>query len=444
MCTILPYIAFAIFPVTFIYWMLLLHYRKSGPDLQRLDALSRSPIQAKVSEGLEGSSTIRVFSREQDFLRTYHGNVDQNSSALLNFITAQRWLGFRIEILGSVVVLTSSLLVVCLNETLNLDTGIVALLILWSSNFTITLGFFMDAFSEAEAAITAIERVDAMTQLPSEPSMDTPSELEPDASWPSHGILEFRNVCMRYREELPLVLNNLSFRIPGGARVGVVGRTGAGKSSLAVALFRLTEIESGEILLDGRSLSDLGLKDVRGRPNGMAVIPQDPFLAGTTLRECLDPFSLCDDKHILDALRSVRLAKEEDGVSKLDLNVEEGGSNFSVGERQLLNLARALLTQPRVLVLDEATASVDGETDALIQQMLRQKFSESTVISIAHRLNTIMDYDYVLVMSEGRAVEFGSPAELLQNERGTFSELVNSTGSHGAAALRSMTTSQAP
>ncbi|KAL3764321.1 hypothetical protein ACHAW5_008918 [Stephanodiscus triporus] len=402
-CTILPWCIFVIVPVSVMYWVFMRHYRLSGPDLQRLDALSRSPLQSMVSEGMEGSTSIRVFCQAENFVNKFRENADANCSALLNFVSAQRWVGLRMELLGSVVVLVSSVLVVCLNEVLKLDPGIIGILILWSANFTITLNFMVDAFSDAEAAITAIERVDAMAYLPSEKSMKTDDVNLPPSSWPKEGLLEFVDVSLRYRPGLPLALDKLSFKIPAGKTCGVVGRTGAGKSSLAVALFRLVEVESGQILLDGIDLGSLGLSDVRGR--GMAIIPQDPFLAGATIRECLDPFGQHGDEEILDALASVRLGKDK---LLLSMKLEEGGSNFSVGECQLLNLARALLSQPKLLVLDEATASIDGETDAFIQKMLRTRFSNTTLVTIAHRINTIMDYDLLLVMDSGRAVEFGS------------------------------------
>lgn len=216
----------------------------------------------------------------------------------------------------------------------------------------------------------------------------------------------------------------------------------SGKSSLTVALFRLVEIEAGTIRLDGVDLGAIGLSDVRGRPNGMAIIPQDPFLAGSTLKECLDPFRNSDDADIIEALQAVRMATEGDSADVLETRVEEGGSNYSVGERQLLNLARALLSKPRLLVMDEATASIDGETDAFIQQMLRTRFPDTTQITVAHRLNTIMDFDYTLVMDSGQAAEFGPPDELLER-KGIFADLVNATGPESAKALREMARSKA-
>lgn len=208
-----------------------------------------------------------------------------------------------------------------------------------------------------------------------------------------------------------------------------------------MALFRLVEIESGRILLDGIDLATLGLSDVRGRPKGLAIIPQDPVLMRGTMREVLDPFGSSTDEEIMEALSCVRLADFGMDMGVLDAPVEEGGDNFSVGERQLLCLARAMLSKPKLLILDEATASVDSETDAFVQRMLQARFENTTLLTVAHRLNTIMNYDQVLVMSDGKAVEFGPPGELLENEKGVFSELVRNTGKESAVALKKLASS---
>jgi len=275
-----------------------------------------------------------------------------------------------------------------------------------------------------------------MRNLPQEKEMVTSEENKVSKSWPSNGTLQFDNVCLRYREGLPLALDCLSFKIETGKHLGVVGRTGAGKSSLTSALFRLVEIESGSICLDNVDLSTLGLDDVRGRKNGMSILPQDPVLFAGSLRECLDPFNFSSDEAIIDALKAVKFRGVTKEETVLEDQVEEGGANYSVGERQLLCLARVLLAQPKVLVLDEATASVDGETDIFIQKMLRTRFADTTIITIAHRLNTIMDYDFILVIDKGKAVEFGPPLSLLTTENGLFTELVNSTGVENAKILK--------
>ena len=457
MLIILPWIVFVLVPVMVCYFLLQLYYRRSSVDLQRIDAVSRSPIQALVAEGLDGAVTIRVFHRENDFIRKFWSALDENGSAMINFLSAHRWLGVRLEILGCTVSFCASLLVVSFNEYFQISAGIVALLIMWASNFTITLNFLMENTNEAEAAITSVERIHAMTKLPQEKAMHTSSDVavQLDPNWPMHGALEFRNVCLRYREGLPLALNGLSFQIDSGRRCGVVGRTGAGKTSLTAALFRLVEIERGSIFLDGVDLSTLGLADVRGRRNGMAIIPQDPVLFAGTVRDCLNPSGSAallpshhhhvSDEDMLNALVAVRLADDNNDNNRavLDDIVEERGANYSVGERQLLCLARAILSKPKILVLDEATASVDGETDAFLQRMLRTNFQHgTTLLTIAHRLNTIMDYDDILVMDQGKAVEFGPPHELLlSGDTGSgsiFADLVDATGAESSLVLRSL------
>ncbi len=225
--SILPWAALVLFPVSGLYLLFMHYYRMTGPDLQRIDALSRSPMQSMVSECLEGSTSIRIFQQDPNFVNKFENVVDVNSSALLNYISVQRWLSTRMEMLGVIVIMTTSFMVVGLNHKLQTTAGLAGLLITWSANFTITLNFLVQTFSETEAAITAIERVDAMAELPTEKPVETLEELKPPPEWPQHGLLEFRNVSLRYREGLPLALNDLSFVIPAGKTCGIVGRTGA-------------------------------------------------------------------------------------------------------------------------------------------------------------------------------------------------------------------------
>ena len=433
---ILPWMIVVMLPVTFCYWMIKIHYRKSGADLHRLDAMSRSPLQAMLSEGTEGAATIRTFHKEDTFVKRFHDFTDKNTSAQMNLISAQRWLGIRIELLGAFIVFMACFLVISFNEILALQAGLVALLVRWASGLTVSLSFVVDNFAEAEGAVTAIERISRMTEIPQEPNFDKKGDSVVDPLWPTKGELEFRDVKMRYRPSLPLALNGLSFRVEAGEHCGVVGRSGAGKSTLAAALFRLVEIESGQITVDNIDLSTLGLSDIRGRQNGILIIPQDPFLFAGTMRECLDPFGLSSDEKLLEALASVRMLSTGFGSEYLDSRVEEGGANFSVGERSLLVLARAILSKPKLLLMDEATANIDGETDSFIQKMLRTRFQSTTLLTIAHRLDTIMDYDKIIVMSGGKLAEIGSPIDLLERS-GLFRELVDATG-EGASSLIQM------
>ena len=288
-------------------------------------------------------------------MKRFQRSANNSTAAQLNFICAQRWLGVRIELLGVSIVFLATLLVVIFNGFFGLSAGLVALLIRWSSGLTTSLSFLVDNASEAEGAVTAIERIKRMYEVPQEQNFEKKGKSVVDDSWPLQGALEFRDVKMRYRPGLPLALDGLSFRVEAGQHCGVVGRTGAGKSSLTTALFRLVEIEAGTIAIDNVDLSTLGLSDVRGRPNGIAIIPQDPFLFAGTLRECLDPFNACDDNTLLESLLSVRMLPSGKGIDYLDSRVEEGGANFSVGERSLLVLGRAMLARPKLLLMDEAT-----------------------------------------------------------------------------------------
>lgn len=277
--------------------------------------------------------------------------------------------------------------------------------------------------------MNCVERVREYGELaPEQPPSSAPREA-PSDSWPEAGRIEFQDVVLSYRTDLEPALRGMSATIKAGESIGVVGRTGAGKSTLATCLFRLVELTSGCVLVDGVDISKLPLEQVRGGRGKMCIIPQDPVLFSGSVRYNVDPFEEYTDEQVWEALRKVRMHALVSGLpGELHATVEEEGSNFSVGERQLMCMARALLLQPRVLILDEATASVDHDTDEFIQKTVRDAFKGATLISIAHRLNTVMDCDRILVMRDGLVGEFDSPSSLLRDETSLFSELVRSTG----------------
>jgi len=434
MISIVPYMALVNAMVFSLYFVMLRYYRGAGADLQRLDAVSRSPIAASLSESIDGAATIKAFDKNRHFALLFQNHINQNSSAMLNFVAGRRWLAVRLDILGAFVTLCASLCITVFSDQLGLSPGLAGFFFIWGSTVSITFAFFTNSFSEAEAAITSIERMHSMEMLPQERSMITSKDNKVDSTWPQKGDLVFENVSLRYRPNLPLSLDKLSFSITHGQRCAVVGRTGAGKSTLTTALFRLVEIEEGTISLDGVDLSTLGLSDVRGRRNGMFILPQEPAVFAGSIRTNLDPFDSLSDEEIMRALQLVKFPGCGRGMSLLAQSVEEGGANFSAGEKQLLCLTRAMLVNPRLLVLDEATSSVDGATDDFVQRMLRSQFPNTTLLTIAHRLNTIIDYDVVIVMDKGKVAEIGSPKELL-SLNGLFAGMVDATGPDLAAQL---------
>lgn len=268
------------------------------------------------------------------------------------------------------------------------------------------------------------ERLQQYIDVPQEaphhiPLVDPPAYSE----WPSSGSIQFEDVCFRYKENDPIVLKNLSFSVEGGEKVGIVGRTGAGKSSLTMALFRINELISGIIRIDGVDISQIGLKALREK---LSIIPQHPVLFKGPLRSYLDPFMEFSDDELWRSIQHVGLSDRiglED--KKLECVVEENGENFSVGERQMLCMARALLRRSRIIILDEATAAIDHETDKFLRKVIRTAFSKSTVLTIAHRLDSVLDSDKILVLDNGQAVEFASPQELVTKGGGHFYELMH-------------------
>lgn len=286
--------------------------------------------------------------------------------------------------------------------------------------------------AELENQMISVERVMEYANEPSEAALETEKDQQPPNDWPTNGAIEFSSLTLRYVTNGSEILKNLSFNIQAKEKIGIVGRTGAGKSSIIQALFRLATNE-GRILIDGIDIGRLGLHDLR---KSVSIIPQDPVLFSGTLRFNLDPFEERTDVEMWNALAQVELM---DMVSSLggglDCRMLDGGCNFSMGQRQLVCLARAILRNNRILILDEATANVDPETDKLIQNTIRDQFLDCTVLTIAHRLHTVMDYDKILVLDAGEIAEYGRPYELLQIPNGVFRKLVAKTGSATARTL---------
>jgi len=323
--------------------------------------------------------------------------------------------------------------------SLAIPPGWAALALTLSFETTNFLKHGIRVYAQTEAAMVSVERIAKYSEDVEQENdqKDDPKHNEIlKNNWPLHGKVEVKELSMRYRKNLPLVLNKITFTVEPGHHVGIVGRTGAGKSSIMNAFFRMIEAEEGSIVIDGIDTQTISLDTLRSR---MTIIPQDPVMFSTTVRENLDPFTVYTDDEIWDALEKCRMKTVVQNLKlKLQAPVSEGGSNFSVGQRQLICIARALLRKPKILLLDEATASIDSESDEYIQQTIREAFGKITIITIAHRINTIIDSDMILVMNDGQISEYDTPKNLLTNEKSEFSGLVDDMGENAAEKMRQM------
>ncbi|XP_031462657.1 multidrug resistance-associated protein 1 isoform X1 [Phasianus colchicus] len=409
-------------PLGLVYLLVQRFYVATSRQLKRLESVSRSPVYSHFNETLLGVSVIRAFEEQKRFIKQNDVKVDENQKAYYPSIVANRWLAVRLEFVGNCIVLFAALFAVIARN--KLSPGLVGLSVSYSLQITAYLNWLVRMTSDLETNIVAVERVKEYAEMEKEAEWSI-EEAAPANTWPEEGKIEFRGFSLRYREDLDLVLKNINITINGGEKIGIVGRTGAGKSSLTLGLFRINEASEGEIIIDGINIAKIGLHDLRFK---ITIIPQDPILFSGSLRMNLDPFDQHSDE---DIWRSLELAHLKNFVSslpdKLNHECSEGGENLSVGQRQLVCLARALLRKSKILVLDEATAAVDLETDNLIQSTIKSQFEECTVLTIAHRLNTIMDYTRVLVLDRGEVVECDSPDNLLQ-EKGLFYSMAKDSG----------------
>ncbi|XP_036121361.1 canalicular multispecific organic anion transporter 1 [Molossus molossus] len=408
-CIATPVFIIIIIPLGIIYVLIQIFYVASSRQLRRLDSVTRSPLYSFFSETVSGLSVIRAFQHQQRFLKHNEVLIDTNQKCVFSWIISNRWLAVRLELIGNLIVFFSSLMMVIYRDTLSGDT--VGFVLSNALNITQTLNWLVRMTSEVETNIVAVERINEYINVENEALWVT--DKRPPAGWPSKGDIQFNNYQVRYRPELDLVLKGITCDIRSQEKIGVVGRTGAGKSSLTNSLFRILEAAGGQIIIDGVDIASIGLHDLREK---LTIIPQDPILFSGSLRMNLDPFNSYSDEEIWKALE---LAHLKSFVASLQLGLSheltEAGDNLSIGQRQLLCLARALLRKSKILVMDEATAAVDLETDHLIQVTIQKEFSHCTTITIAHRLHTIMDSDKIMVLDNGKIVEYGSPEELLKN-----------------------------
>ncbi|KAJ7105197.1 multidrug resistance-associated ABC transporter [Mycena epipterygia] len=449
-------------PASFIGWFyytFAVGYLNTGRDLRRMESNSRSPIFSEFGELLRGIVTVRAFSAEKRFLDNLHTRIDLTTKMWWTFWMTNRWLLLNFDFLGSMAVFLTSIFSI---HALVDNAGLAGLAITSALNFTMSVYWACRFWTGLELDLNSVERIVEYLDLPQEP----PAVIEsnrPPAFWPSSAkndsLIVAENVSIKYAPELPSVLQDVSFTLKAGERVGLLGRTGSGKSTLAMSILRFTDPSSGRILIDGIDISKIGIEDLRSR---LTFIPQDATLFSGTLRDNLDPFNDHDDATCLDVLCRVQMINRSEhgsentsrtpsvaGVDReetadsistavndadaktvvsLDTQVSAGGTNFSQGQRQLIAMARALLRRSAIVVLDEATSSVDFKTDAQIQTTIREEFTDSLLLTIAHRLTTVIDFDRLLVLDKGKLVEFDTPLRLIEKEDGIFRNMCLKSG----------------
>ncbi|ENN80486.1 hypothetical protein YQE_03090, partial [Dendroctonus ponderosae] len=408
-----PPFTIIIAPIGILYYFIQRFYVATSRQLKRLESVSRSPIYSHFGETVSGVQAIRAYGQQARFTKESEYKVDQNQLCYYPSIISNRWLAVRLEMIGNLIILFAALFAVLAKNQM---PGLVGLSITYCLQITQTLNWLVRMTSDVETNIVAVERIKEYAEVPQEAPWKLSHEIMP-SSWPETG---------KYRPGLDLVLHGVNFTVNGSEKVGIVGRTGAGKSSLTLSLFRIIEAAEGQIIIDGVNVALLGLHTLRSR---LTIIPQDAVLFSGSLRMNLDPFDKHSDDEVWKSLELAHLKTFVQGLSSgLNHEISEGGDNLSVGQRQLVCLARALLRKTKVLILDEATAAVDLETDDLIQRTIRTEFKDCTVLTIAHRLNTIMDSDRVIVLDKGKVVEFDSPANLLKRPESIFYGMCKDAG----------------
>ena len=457
-------------PMAYLYHVILGWIRMSLTEIQRMEAITKSPVYSSFSETVAGVTTIRAYAQQRRFIAQNEHLVDTNNCAAIPQVFTMVWLAQRLGLMGACVTCASCAAAVALKGTINAGTAGIA--IMYSLNLPGICQHVVNLSAYFEVQLVSVERAQTCSETlehevagaivrggkgegAAEAGPVKAAQLEsavagagaavaaaaaPGPSWPSEGRIEFQEVAIAYRDG-PLVLKGISFKMGKHEKVGVVGRTGSGKSTVFLALFRALLPRAGRVLIDG---VDIGSVPLAGLRSMLGIIPQDPMLFADTVRFNIDPLALYSDAQVWAALSCVDLkAHVERLPGGLAHPVTEGGSNFSAGQRQLLCIARAVLRQPRVLVMDEATASIDVETDNLIQKMIRDSFQDCSVLTIAHRLHTVMDSDRILVLDQGEVSEFAAPAVLLADEASALSAMVDATGEEHARSLRAVATATA-
>lgn len=434
----IPWFALALAFLLCLFFTAASYYRSSAREIKRLDSTGRSVVVSHFSETLTGVPTIVAYGVQDQFIKSNNRAINRMNAAYFLTIVNQSWLSLRLDLVSTGILIFVTML--CVTHKLNISPSVAGLLVSYLLQVVGLLTFLVRELATVENNMNSVERLyHYATKLEQESAYHIP-ETAPPPEWPQYGAIKFDDVSLAYQPTLPPVLKNINIDIKPGEKIGICGRTGAGKSTIMTALYRIVELQKGRIDIDGIDISTLGLNELRSK---LAIIPQDPVLFQGTIRSNIDPFGLSSDKELWDALRNSWLldSSEYDQVNAadpsksasnmkfhLDANVEDDGNNFSLGERQLVALTRALVRNSQILILDEATSSVDYHTDNKIQSTIASNFKHCTILCIAHRLRTILNYDRILVLEAGEVVEFDTPKNLFNNVDGVFRSMCNNSG----------------
>ncbi|XP_020088705.1 ABC transporter C family member 8-like isoform X3 [Ananas comosus] len=407
-------------PVTILMIYIQRYYIASVRELVRINGTTKAPVMNYAAESMLGVVTIRAFAVAERFIQTNLNLIDADATLFFHTIAALEWVLLRVEALQTLPIITSALFLVLLPQGI-ISPGFAGLCLSYALTLTPSQVFLTRFYSSLENHIISVERIKQFMYIPPEPPAIIP-ENRPPPSWPFEGRIDLQELMVKYRPNAPLVLKGITCTFLAGNKIGVVGRTGSGKTTLISALFRLIDPVSGRILIDGLDICSIGLKDLRTK---LSIIPQEPTLFRGTVRSNLDPLGLHTDHEIWEVLEKCQLKSTISSLpTLLDSSVSDGGENWSAGQRQLFCLGRVLLRKNKILVLDEATASIDSATDAVLQRVIKQEFSSCTVITIAHRVPTVTDSDMVMVLSYGKLVEYEKPSKLMETKNSAFSKLV--------------------
>ena len=439
-----PLFLILIFVSILIYGALIRKYLRCSREIKRIELNARGPVNSFFSETSNGIYVIRAFKKEKVFFENFLEKAENYAVAVQNNMYTTRWIGLRTDLFGAILVAASSFFaVISRNYNTYATPSLIGLSMTWILLITQLLNFAIRLMADTENYMSSVQKIyEFIEKNPKEADFDLPKPK--NSPWPSLGEIKAENVCYKYRENLDYVIKNVSFEIKSFEKIGVAGRTGSGKSTLTLGILRILELcpddigKKGKIMIDGEDISQIGLHILR---RNIVIIPQDPVLFSGTVRSNIDPFHEFKDEDIQDALKKVNIWRYLGG-EELNLEVSNGGDNFSQGQRQLICIARALIRKPKLLIMDEATANVDEQSDHLIQKMIKEEFNKSTVITIAHRLNTIIQYDRIMVFENGNLVEFDTPCHLLEKEKGQFSDLVRENGKDFELKMRNLVRSR--